>query len=195
MLYNNLAIESSFAWRVGMFVYETQKDTTVADGTVVDANNLVTILDFEQSKNQNEKAKQVTPDADTPLPGTDPKYYTDAGCTVEASGTADGSTSYYAKEQSPKAVNSTSGLAAVAHPNANAVVHPFSQLNTVKYFKVVVRLWLEGEDISCTSTTFANLTRSWTLDLEFKLGKNADENDHSFDGITNIGSEVPAQNP
>ena len=40
-----------------------------------------------------------------------------------------------------------------------------------KYYKVVVRLWLEGEDTTCTSQTFANLTDTWSLDLELQLGQ------------------------
>jgi hypothetical protein len=39
------------------------------------------------------------------------------------------------------------------------------------YYKVVVRLWLEGEDTTCTSQTFANLTDTWSLDLELQLGQ------------------------
>lgn len=40
-----------------------------------------------------------------------------------------------------------------------------------KYYKVVVRLWLEGEDTTCTSETFANLTDTWALDLQLELGQ------------------------
>jgi ribosomal protein S17E len=39
-----------------------------------------------------------------------------------------------------------------------------------KYYKVVVRLWIEGEDTTCTSETFANLTEKWALDLRLDLG-------------------------
>ncbi len=39
-----------------------------------------------------------------------------------------------------------------------------------KYYKVVVRLWIEGEDTTCTSETFANLTEQWALDLQLDLG-------------------------
>jgi hypothetical protein len=39
------------------------------------------------------------------------------------------------------------------------------------YYKVVVRLWLEGEDTTCTSETFANLTDTWSLDLTLELGQ------------------------
>jgi hypothetical protein len=39
-----------------------------------------------------------------------------------------------------------------------------------KYYKVVVRLWIEGEDTTCTSETFANLNQNWALDLRLDLG-------------------------
>jgi hypothetical protein len=38
------------------------------------------------------------------------------------------------------------------------------------YYKVTVRLWLEGEDTTCNNDTFASLTSDWTLDLSFTLG-------------------------
>ena len=43
-------------------------------------------------------------------------------------------------------------------------------LGETSYTRIVVRLWLEGEDVSCTSNTYAELTRNWKLSLEFKLG-------------------------
>lgn len=39
-------------------------------------------------------------------------------------------------------------------------------VGTTKYFKVVVRIWLEGEDNTCNNDTFATLTDTWALDLE-----------------------------
>ena len=43
-----------------------------------------------------------------------------------------------------------------------------------KYYKVVVRLWLEGEDESCTNATFATLTNTWQLSLRLDLGAATD---------------------
>lgn len=39
-----------------------------------------------------------------------------------------------------------------------------------EYNKVVVRLWLEGEDDTCTNATFAHLDENYTLSLAFALG-------------------------
>ena len=52
---------------------------------------------------------------------------------------------------------------------------------TTGYYKVVVRLWLEGEDDTCNSATYAALNKDYTLDLEFKLQSETG-------GVTNIGS-------
>ena len=34
-----------------------------------------------------------------------------------------------------------------------------------KFYRVVVRVWLEGEDTTCTNATFADLDGTWSLDL------------------------------
>ena len=89
------------------------------------------------------------------------------------------------------AVSGPAATGAVTNPNANAVLaqvgdaeHPI----VTQRYKVIVRLWLEGEDKSCTNDTYASLTESWKLDLEFKFGKNANAEDHTFDGVNVISS-------
>ena len=53
------------------------------------------------------------------------------------------------------------------------------------YYMVTVRVWLEGEDTTCTSKTYAQLSNAWKLDCEFSMeaGKNA---------VENIGSVTPS---
>ena len=53
------------------------------------------------------------------------------------------------------------------------------------YFKVVVRLWLEGEDTTCNSQTYLSLTKNWTLDLKMDLA-------NATGGVTAIGSTASA---
>ncbi len=55
----------------------------------------------------------------------------------------------------------TYGTAAVLDNDIDAGV--------TKYYKVLVRVWLEGEDKSCNSATYAQLTDAWSLDLDFQL--------------------------
>jgi hypothetical protein len=57
-----------------------------------------------------------------------------------------------------------------------------------KYFKVTVRVWLEGEDTTCTSKTYAQLTNAWSLDCEFSLLNSAT-------AVNCIGTVAPAAAP
>ncbi len=153
MLYNNLAITTSYAWRVGVFVTTAGANTEVNDGDVAVSGKQITILDFGSGKSANQTANI--------------------------------------------AVSGPAATGSVLHPNANAVLATLgteqAPIQTQRY-KVIVRLWLEGEDKTCTNDTYASLTESWKLDLEFKFGKNANAEDHTFDGVAKIDSVVPQQN-
>ena len=191
MLYNNGVINSGFAWRVGVFSHAVAAETAEADSTTVSTSGaLVSILDFEHSKNQNE-VSAVQPEADTVVTGgtyfLDPQLTTTPSTeTNPATSPADGKRYYYqqsGEHGSPKAIAAASGnstMGAVSQANTAAVVATSTAAGNARY-KIVVRLWLEGEDVSCTTETFANLTAAWTLDLEFSL----DDGTHA---VTNIGS-------
>jgi hypothetical protein len=49
------------------------------------------------------------------------------------------------------------------------------------YYMVTVRVWLEGEDKTCTSKTYAQLDKTWKLDCEFSM-------DSTKSAVTEIGS-------
>lgn len=68
-----------------------------------------------------------------------------------------------------EAVSSTSATATVTY-GTGAVVASVGAGSTQRY-KVTVRLWLEGEDSTCTNDTFANLTASYTLGLAFEINE------------------------
>jgi len=57
--------------------------------------------------------------------------------------------------------------------------------STDHYYKVTIRMWLEGQDKTCNNTTFMKLTGDWTLDLEYKIQANA------TGAVTAITSAVP----
>ena len=67
-----------------------------------------------------------------------------------------------------KAVNGTDSLASVLTLNSTVSVNVAAQ--ATEYYKVVIRIWLEGEDESCNNDTFASLNQNWALDLNFELG-------------------------
>lgn len=66
------------------------------------------------------------------------------------------------------AVSSTSARSAVTY-NATPTIDGDIDSGVTKYYKVAARLWLEGEDTTCNNETYASLTSSWKLELEFKL--------------------------
>ena len=108
----------------------------------------------------------------------------DGGSTYNALGTANsiftiaGATNFTTGE----AVNSTDTTAAVTYGAAFSKSVP---ANSTAYYKITVRMWLEGEDTTCNNTMFMNLTGKWTLDLAFTLGG-------TETAVTNIGTEANA---
>jgi hypothetical protein len=68
------------------------------------------------------------------------------------------------------------------------IIDTIDTANVTKYYKVVVRLWLEGEDTTCNSKTYAALTNDYSLDLEFKLGEGT-----AIKNITTNEYNVPAE--
>ena len=90
----------------------------------------------------------------------------DAG-TLTAIYTVSGSTNF----TSGKAVDSTTTLDDVTY--ASAAVDVATVAPGTSYYKVVVRLWLEGEDTTCNNDTFMALTGSWTFKIQLTLGTDA----------------------
>lgn len=72
-----------------------------------------------------------------------------------------------------KAVSTTTDVDTVVNNAATngVVIGTIADANDTKYYKVVVRLWLEGEDTTCTSRTYADLTENYSLDMKFELGQ------------------------
>ena len=57
------------------------------------------------------------------------------------------------------------------------------------YYKGVARLWLEGEDTSCTNDLFKTATNQWKFDLGFRLG-NLNSSTSGEEAKTNIDITV-----
>ena len=70
--------------------------------------------------------------------------------------------------ESGKAVKSTTETGTVTY-GTDAVLDDDIDTGVTKYYKVLVRVWLEGEDKTCNSATYAKLSDAWSLDLEFQL--------------------------
>lgn len=74
----------------------------------------------------------------------------------------------------PQAISTATGTKANV-TNANTAVS-FGSINAgnTAYYKVVARVWLEGEDQSCNSATYAALQdKIWELGLQFELNQGA----------------------
>ena len=72
------------------------------------------------------------------------------------------------QEENPSVKALSYGTNATAY-NQNGVVGEVAA-GATGYYKVTVRLWLEGEDKDCTTSTFATLKSDYTLDLKFCFG-------------------------
>lgn len=85
----------------------------------------------------------------------------------------------------PKAASATNATAGVTYASAGwAVATVGTGANATKYYKITVRLWLEGEDTTCNNETFASLSNAYSLSIQFHLGGTEQP-------VTAIGSVVP----
>ena len=83
-----------------------------------------------------------------------------------------------------KAVSSATEKSAASINNSGIILNNSAlTAGTPAYYKVVVRLWLEGEDTTCKTENYTTLNSDWKLDLEFKL---VAENEGT--AVTNIGT-------
>ena len=78
-------------------------------------------------------------------------------------------------------------VAAVTKKDTAVVIGELDTAGASKYYKVVVRVWLEGEDTTCYSAYYALNPDLYKLDLGFELGKGT--------AVTGIGSTTTAWNP
>jgi hypothetical protein len=81
------------------------------------------------------------------------------------------------------AANTISSIGDISKDNAEVVIDDNIASGESKYYKVVVRVWIEGEDTTCTTEIYGNRTDKYTLDLEYKIDKD-------IEGVKSIGSEV-----
>jgi hypothetical protein len=90
-----------------------------------------------------------------------------------------------------KAVGTSNGAAALAdvsNLNASQTTTAFATLSAgeTAYYRVVVRIWIEGEDKTCTASTFATLNQNWTASLKFDLGTLSEGTVNGNTPVTNL---------
>lgn len=79
------------------------------------------------------------------------------------------------------AANTISSIGDISKDNEEVVIDNSIASGESKYYKVVVRVWIEGEDTTCTTEVYGNRTDKYTLDLEYKIDKD-------IEGVKSIGS-------
>jgi hypothetical protein len=78
------------------------------------------------------------------------------------------SSAYFDTTGGGQAVKDTGARDAVTHLGTAATLATISADGTY-YYKVVARLWLEGEDTACTNSIFNTLDDNWALDMTIEL--------------------------
>lgn len=95
------------------------------------------------------------------------------------------------------ATNFTSGKAVKTDSTLDTVLQPNTAFsldagtNQTSYYKIVVRLWLEGEDNTCNNNTFMNLTDDWALDLKWDLVDDS-EATAAYNKVSNLSLKYTA---
>lgn len=86
--------------------------------------------------------------------------------TLETILTPYGATNFTVVSSAQKAVKDEDELDTVTY---NGDVRLDVGTNRTQYYKIVVRVWLEGEDTTCNNATFMDLTDKWSLDMKWEL--------------------------
>lgn len=163
---------------VGYVDYVFQLKATNTESSAQDINLTKLQLTYD-SATDGEKAYRaaVFVSSAVDVGGTFDDWATSALPDANAIYTPSGATNF----ESGKAVKTDSTRDTVTYTSA-ATALASVPANSVKYYKVVVRLWIEGEDTTCNTSTFKALTDSWKLDLQMELGQGT--------GVTNIDMQT-----
>ena len=87
------------------------------------------------------------------------------------------------------AVSAANAKSAASTTNSGVTIATDLAAGTPVYYKVVARVWLEGEDPSCKTETYVELNNAWKLDLQFDLVPSTDTDSPA---VTVIGTSAPA---
>lgn len=86
-------------------------------------------------------------------------------------------------------VNGDLEMRDVALFGADAVLGTVAEGETL-YYRVIVRLWLEGEDTTCGNATFAPLGDAWALDLSIAFASDSVKPVNSLNNMSVAGKTV-----
>lgn len=136
--------------------------------------NLTTLNLLYNSSTYNfaTKAWRVAVFVDTPTSGV----FSDSTYTLKGIYTPE-----FAKNQKTgEAVSGAKATSSVSYVSSAVSLASLTAKST-NYYRVTARIWLEGEDKTCTNAMFLSLTDAWSLNMKFEIGT-------SPAGVINIGS-------
>lgn len=99
-----------------------------------------------------------------------------------------------------KAASATDATSAATINSAGCKIATGLTNATPAYYKVVVRLWLEGQDTSCKTDNYVDLNNQWKLDAAFELVPSGDTTPAAIDAIgtatkVTVTDDVPDYTP
>jgi hypothetical protein len=101
---------------------------------------------------------------------TDDSDYFAAGGTTLKKFYKTTAANYFTTKSGASAANTVTAITTFADEASSDNKLASVAADTTAYYNVVVRLWIEGEDTTCNSQTFAELTEKWSLSLQLDLG-------------------------
>ena len=158
LLYNGAAIDAvgktagvdlDRAWRVGVFVSPLNAATQGGKGNTGDYTSIAQIDPASAAGNQ----KGILGLASS-------TYFTTGKAQTDSD--VDNVVNF---------MNGNTTEGAEGYNATGVVLDTIQNSGTTAYYKVLVRAWLEGEDNTCNSETYAKLTNNWALNCKFELGQ------------------------
>ena len=125
------------AWRAAMFAFPTVKETNTANSVITADDTYLKTILRKDDASYFTPNKAVAPEYEDGHEG-DPAYTLANSETINT----------VAKLDNPTIIGSVDA-------------------QSTSYYKVIIRLWLEGEDTTCKIDTYAQLTQDYNLDLNF----------------------------
>ena len=155
------------AWRIAVFAHELTAAQGGIGNTGTEDAVAVGKIDPANVSGENAKVILMTEDSEG--------YFTPGKAVVAQDGLG--------------WVNVAGAESPTAASFGEAVLEDDINAGETKYYKVLIRVWLEGEDKSCNTATYAQLENNWSLDVEFKLveGDTTDASEAAVDTISKNG--------
>ncbi len=159
----------------------SQCDLDYNDGALASSGTIGKINGPDRAWRVAVFASDITANGGTGAVSTDPAA-SDAKVILTRSGAVN--------QDTTKCVDSTTtvnGVASYNTWNTDYLADMGTTVGATKYLKVTVRVWLEGEDTSCKSSTYAQLTDKYELAAKFELLNNTEA---ASKAVTNLQSDT-----